>query len=184
MKTIALIGNNQIEELVAQQLHNRFNVIEITNGDFTKEETYQKLPENLAMMISLVGPMDVDLVMEVFFSAIRKQHLKLERVLMLSTAGIDNEVAGTLKYPGVNDVTEYLREQRYAIKVIDEEEIPYTIFRPVNVINERVGTPVVINEGKKVPAGNVSRETVADFIVQAVQTNQYQNQSIALIETE
>ncbi|WP_395319672.1 NAD(P)-binding oxidoreductase [Fructilactobacillus frigidiflavus] len=184
MKSIVLIGNNKIEKLVAQRLQGQFELTEITEGDLTKAATYQHLPTNLAMMISLAGPMDVDLVMDAFFSAARQQQLKLERVVMLSTAGIDNEVTGKLKYPGVKDVTEYLREQRYAIKMIDEEEIPYTIFRPVNVINEKTGNPVVINEGEKVPVGNVSRETIANFIVQAIQANQYQNQSIALIETK
>lgn len=184
MKSIVLIGNSQIEKLVAQRLQNHFNVTEITSGDLTKEDTYRNLPKDLAMMISLAGPMDVDLVMESFFAAARQQQLQLEQVVMLSTAGIDNEVTGKLKYPNVSDVSEYLREQRYAIKIIDEEEIPYTIIRPVNVINEKTGTPVLINEGKKVPVGNVSRETIADFIVQAIQTNQYQNKSIALLETE
>ncbi|WP_429971743.1 NAD(P)H-binding protein [Fructilactobacillus sp. Tb1] len=184
MKSILLIGNNAAEKLTAQQLQNNYKVTEISSGDYTKEETYQNLPKDLTIMASFVGPMDVDLVMEAFFDAVRHQHIKLEKTIMVSTAGIDNEVDGELDYPGVTDVTEYLREQRYAIKIIDEEEIPYTIFRPVNVINSKAGTPKLINEGEKVPVGNVSHETIAKFVVAAITENKFKNQSIALIETK
>lgn len=184
MKTILLIGNNPAEKLVAKRLQDQFKLIEITSGDLTEEKAYADLPKDLTKMVSFVGPMDADLAMESFFAAVRQQSIKLDQVVMISTAGIDNEVVGQLDYPGIADVTEYLREQRYAIKIIDEEEIPYTIFRPVNVINEKLGTPFVINEGEKVPAGNVSHETIADFVVQAIQTSKYQNQSIALLETK
>ncbi|WP_413628043.1 NAD(P)-binding oxidoreductase [Fructilactobacillus vespulae] len=184
MKKIVFIGKNNLEEITKATLATNYEIVEINAGDLTKTDTFANLPSDLAMLVSFVGPMDTDLIMEAFFAAVRAQKIKLERIIMVSTAGIDNEVEGTFPYPGVSDVAEYLRQQRYAIKVIDEEELPYTIIRPVEMVSKPSGNPMVIEEGNPVPAGQVSYQTVAATIAEAVNTDRYKNQSIAVLDKE
>lgn len=183
-KSVLILGNNPVADMAVKQLDEtqHYNVTQIKQGDFTASATYLNLDPETSIIVSFIGPQDVDLAIQELFDVVRRQHIKIEHFIMLSTAGIDNEVVGKLNYPGVKDVTEYLREQRYAIKIIDEAEIPYTVFRLVNLVFKKAGAGYTINEGKPVPAGNVSYETVAAFVVQAVTQNKFINQSVALLE--
>ncbi|KRN02722.1 saccharopine dehydrogenase related protein [Levilactobacillus senmaizukei DSM 21775 = NBRC 103853] len=154
-------------------------VTEIT-GDLTKEAAYNKgLQDNPVVVSTLVG-MDVDLVFEALFDAQYHQRLTLQRFVMLSTAGVDQEVSGQLDYPDISDVKEYLNQQRYAAKLVDEAEFPYTILRPVTLNDDAVGQAKIIREGETVPAGFVSRETVAQIAVKIAQTGGYDYQSLAI----
>ncbi|XIF20603.1 MAG: NAD(P)-dependent oxidoreductase [Acetilactobacillus jinshanensis] len=127
--------------------------------------------------------MDVDLDFEALFDAISQVMPPLHQFLMLSHAGIDDEVTGHVKFPGVENVAEYLNEQRYAAKVVDESEIPYTILRPVTMTRRPTSTrPKIIEEGQSVANGKVSYQNVAQVALDVIEGQLYVNQSIAIID--
>ncbi|WP_255552514.1 NAD(P)H-binding protein [Lactobacillus sp. Sy-1] len=188
MKTVLILGSQKpIARIAIEELsrHKDLRLIEIDDEqvDVTYEKLYLPFISEVNFVLSFLGPMDVDLAFEGLFDAIRSSQVKIEDFVMLSTAGIDNEVEGTMKYPDdVKDVDEYLKQQRYAIKVVDEAEIPYTILRPATLVYQAEGELQIYDEGQPMPAGIVSRETVAQVAVSAITSHQYVNQSIGLVQ--
>lgn len=199
MTTYLIIGATPVGQLVAQQLTQlpdttvRFLhapnetlpaelAAQITElqGDLTKEATYGPALQDQPVIFSALAGMDVDLAFEALFDAQYHQRLQLTRFVMLSTAGVDQEVTGTLTYPGITDVKEYLNQQRYAAKLVDEAEFPYTILRPVTLTDAAGTTPKIIKEGSPVPAGTVSRETVVQVAVDLLQNGGADYQSLAI----
>ncbi|WP_367295846.1 NAD(P)-binding oxidoreductase [Levilactobacillus yonginensis] len=154
-------------------------VVELT-GDLTKETTYLAALQDNPIIFSALEGMDVDLAFEALFDAQYHNQLALTRFVMLSAAGVDQEVTGAIQYPGITDVKEYLNQQRYAAKLVDEAEFPYTILRPVTLLDGPATTPKIIPEGSAVPAGTVSRETVATVTVAILQAGGYDYQSLAI----
>lgn len=150
------------------------------SGDLTREATYVAALQDQPVIFSALTGMDVDLAFEALFDAQYHQQLPLSRFVMLSTAGVDQEVTGELTYPDITDVKEYLNQQRYAAKLVDEAEFPYTILRPVTLTDGPAQTPKVIKEGAAVPAGTVSRETVARVAVDLLENGGYDYQSLAI----
>ena len=120
--------------------------------------------------------------MEAIVEALDQVNPSLQQFVMLSTAGIDNELLGTVVYPGVENNKEYLNQQRYAAKLVDEYEIPYTILRPVRIVDDSVGKLEVIDEGENMDYGEVSADSVAKIAAQVVEYQQFVNQSVGLIE--
>jgi len=199
MTTYVIVGATTLGQSVARQLIARADsavrivhtakaqlpadlaaqVTEFT-GDLTKEASYQEALKDQPIVFSALTGMDVDLAFEALFDAQYHQRLQLTRFVMLSSAGVDQEVTGELDYPGITDVKEYLNQQRYAAKLVDEAEFPYTILRPVTLTADPVTTPKIIKEGAAVPAGHVSRETVAAVATQIMINGGYDYQSLAI----
>lgn len=199
MTTYVVIGANSLGQSVAQRLVDRAvgpvrllhasaeqvpeklatQVTELT-GDLAQETTYQAALQDRPVVFSALTGMDVDLAFEALFDAQYHQQLALTRFVMLSTAGVDHEVTGDLAYPGITDVKEYLNQQRYAAKLVDEAEFPYTILRPVTLTATPATEPQIIAEGAAVPAGRVSRETVATVAVDLLINGGYDYQSLAI----
>ncbi|MFC6275235.1 NAD(P)-binding oxidoreductase [Levilactobacillus tangyuanensis] len=173
--TVRLLHDPQ--QVVSAELTDR--VTELT-GDLTAEATYNEALKDNPVVISTLAGMDVDLTFEALFDAQYHQRLSLKRFVMLSTAGVDQEVIGDLDYAGITDVKEYLNQQRYAAKLVDEAEFPYTILRPVTLDDGPTTTAKILREGESVPAGTVSRETVAQVAVKLAQTGGYDYQSLAI----
>jgi len=199
MTTYLIIGANAVGQSVARQLvaqnmgtvrllHDKAetlpadladSVTEFT-GDLTQETTYQEVLQDQPTVFSALTGMDVDLAFEALFDAQYHQQLPLTRFVMLSTAGVDNEVTGDLDFTGIADVKEYLNQQRYAAKLVDEAEFPYTILRPVTLTTAPATAPQIIAEGAAVPAGHVSRETVATVATSILIKGGYDYQSLAI----
>ncbi|KRL98315.1 saccharopine dehydrogenase related protein [Levilactobacillus hammesii DSM 16381] len=199
MTTYLIIGANAVGQSVARQLvaqnmgtvrllHDKAetlpadladSVTEFT-GDLTQETTYQEVLQDQPTVFSALTGMDVDLAFEALFDAQYHQQLPLTRFVMLSTAGVDNEVTGDLDFTGIVDVKEYLNQQRYAAKLVDEAEFPYTILRPVTLTTAPATAPQIIAEGAAVPAGHVSRETVATVATSILIKGGYDYQSLAI----
>lgn len=199
MTTYLIIGDNAVGQSVARQLvaqntgavrllHDKAeslptdladSVTEFT-GDLTQEATYQEVLQDQPTVFSALTGMDVDLAFEALFDAQYHQQLPLTRFVMLSTAGVDNEVTGDLDFTGIADVKEYLNQQRYAAKLVDEAEFPYTILRPVTLTATPATEPQIIAEGATVPAGHVSRETVATVATSILVKGGYDYQSLAI----
>lgn len=149
-------------------------------GDLTKEATYQAALQDQPVIFSALQGLDVDLAFEALFDAQYHQQLMLTRFVMLSTAGVDHEINGELTYPDITNVKEYLNQQRYAAKLVDESEFPYTILRPVTLTADAETEPQIIPEGATVPAGHVSRETVAAVATQILLNGEHDYQSLAI----
>lgn len=199
MTTYLIVGANALGQSVAQQLATQADAtvrllsapdvavapalaqqVSVLTGDLTKEATYGPALQDHPVVFSALSGMDVDLAFEALFDAQYHQRLTLTRFVMLSTAGVDQEVTGDLDYPGINDVKEYLNQQRYAAKLVDEAEFPYTILRPVTLSDDTQREPQIIKEGTAVPAGTVPRETVAQVAVQLMTAGGADYQSLAI----
>jgi len=75
---------------------------------------------------------------------------------------------------------EILPQQRYAAKLVDAAEFPYTILRPVTLTTEVAQDPQIIKEGEPVPAGTVSQATVAQVAVDLLKNGGADYQSLAV----
>lgn len=148
--------------------------------DLTQNAAYETVLAGQPVIFSALTGLDVDLAFEALFDVQYHQQAPLKRVVMLSTAGVDHEVQGTLTYPGITNVAEYLNQQRYAAKLVDEAEFPYTILRPVTLSDEPVQSAAIFPEGQPVPAGTVSRETVAQVAGDVILNGRYDYQSLAI----
>ncbi|WP_143463831.1 NAD(P)-binding oxidoreductase [Levilactobacillus enshiensis] len=199
MKTYLILGATPLGQLVAQQLVEQqvgtvrvlhdaatslpaklAGAVTAFSGDLTKETTYVDALQDAPIIFSALEGMDVDLAFEALFDAQYHNQLKLTRFVMLSTAGVDHEVTGEMSYPGITDVKEYLNQQRYAAKLVDEAEFPYTILRPVTLTTDIAQTPQIIKEGEPVPSGTVSQATVAKVAVDLLKNGGADYQSLAV----
>ncbi|MDT6979314.1 NAD(P)-binding oxidoreductase [Levilactobacillus zymae] len=199
MTTYLIIGVNSIGLAVARQLVAQPNTVvrylhgvttqlppDLTGkvtaltGDLHKAVTYGPALQDQPVVFSALTGMDVDWAFEALFDTQYRQQLPLTRFVMLSTAGVDQEVTGELTYPGITDVKEYLNQQRYAAKQVDEAEFPYTILRPVTLTDAPATAPKILAEGQPVPAGNVSRETVARVAADLLLNGGHDYQSLAI----
>lgn len=199
MTTYLILGATSLGQLVAQRLVERqagtvrilhepatslstslAGTVTEFSGDLTKEATYVDALQDAPIIFSALEGMDVDLAFEALFDAQYHNQLKLTRFVMLSTAGVDHEVTGELDYLGIDDVKEYLNQQRYAAKLVDEAEFPYTILRPVTLTTEVAQDPQIIKEGEPVPSGTVSQATVAKVAVDLLENGGADYQSLAV----
>ena len=185
MENVLILGNaGSLGELIQRKLSlNSGYRTFLFNGSKDQRRSYLNFLSDTNVIVSLLGPMDVDLAFEALFAAIHRIQPPLKQFIMLSSAGINHEVKGSLNHPGINNLKEYIDEQQYAIKIVDEEELPYTILRPVNLTNRKFShRPMIINEGHPVPAGVVSYQTLADLVDQIIDNQSYLNRSIAVVD--
>lgn len=183
MKKVLMIGNcHHLADKTAAQLGPQYETQILDNIKFDDAKNYVDALDDVEVIYTFLGPWDVDLAMEAIVEALDQVHPSLQQFVMLSTAGIDNELLGTVVYPGVENNKEYLNQQRYAAKLVDEYEIPYTILRPVCIIDDSVGELEVIDEGENMYYGEVSADSVAKIAAQVVEYQQFVNQSVGLIE--
>lgn len=188
MTTCLILGIDQpIAQLVAKQLSGMtvvgFSEVDQTAdfyGDARKAATYLPAVADVDIIYSDFTGMDVDWKLEAVFAALRQQQQQV-RTVMRSVAGIDQEVVGSLGYPEIDDTDEFLKQQRYGIKIVDEAEMPYTILRPI--IDDQTGDSQVqlINEGKPVPVKPITGAAFAQVVVDEIQNGTHVNQSIAVI---
>ncbi|MFC6254715.1 NAD(P)H-binding protein [Secundilactobacillus hailunensis] len=188
MTKCLILGSDQpVAQLVAKQLTGMevagFSEVDKNAdfyGDARKAATYMEAVKGVDVIYSDFVGMDVDWKLEAVFTALRKQQQTV-RTVMRSVAGIDQEVDGPLTYSGITDVKEFLKQQRYGIKIVDEAEMPYTVLRPI--INDETGSNQVqlINEGQPVPVKPVSAAAFAQVVVDEIQNGAHVNQSIAVI---
>ena len=184
MKNVLILGHQHpIAKAVNRALDDRagFQPVMLESNDLDHASNYVKTLAHQNVIASFLGPMNVDLAFEALFDAIGQVHPPLTQFLMLSHAGVNSEFKGTVDYPGVSSVKEYLNEQRYAIKVIDESGIPSTILRPVRIVPGSRSAVSVIQEGRPVPAGLVSRQNVVRIALDVIIHQRYLNQSIAIV---
>ncbi|TPR39935.1 NAD(P)H-binding protein [Apilactobacillus micheneri] len=183
-KILVLGGNNSVAKQMITMFHDNasYDVKVLSDIDFDNEGSYIDEVKDVNIIYSFLGPMDVDLNFEALFSALDEVNPPLEQFIMLSTAGIDNELNEKVTYNNVDNAKEYLNEQRYAVKLVDEYEIPYTVLRPVEMTQQNNGKLKIIDEGKSMDYGKVSFDNVANVAYNVVVKKEFLNQSIGLIE--
>ncbi|GLB46035.1 hypothetical protein WR164_00140 [Philodulcilactobacillus myokoensis] len=184
MEKVLILGDGKLAEQLTHQFDSsdQLNVQRLAKVDFTKKESYQKALNQVNVIVSLLGPLDVDLDFEALFDAIREVQPPVKQFVMLSTAGIDHEVNGQLTYPNVSNVKEYLNQQRYAAKVLDESEISYTILRPTQIVKQTSGYLKIIPEGAPVSVGKVSIDSIISIINQIVLQKKFIGESLGMID--
>ena len=75
--------------------------------------------------------------------------------------------------------TQAVLAHQYAVKMIDEFELPYTIIRALPITNEETSLKVV-SEGNPLEGKEIGLGQVAQIIEQAVTTDDFRNQSIGI----
>lgn len=184
MEKVLIIGNfHQIGQKVKDMLSDQYDVTMLDDVDFENINMYADNLIDVSIIYTFLEPLDVDLEIGSLIQALDIINPPLKQFIMLSTAGIDNELHDkAVNYEGVDNNQEYLNQQRYAVKLVDEYEIPYTILRPVRIVDELYGKLEIIDEGQAMNFGKVSADSIAKIAVKVVEYQQFINQSIGLIE--
>lgn len=184
MKTVLILGaTNPVTHQVANNLKQQGISVVIYNEDPKSIAKYQAVltTHEITTVLCTYGPMDVDWYVESFYEALRLNHQSIDHFILLSVIGVNNEQEEPLQYEGVTDQREYLLQQQYAIKVVDEAEMPYTIIRQSRVV---IGAPKPYQlywEGQVMPVGTVTEGTVAAICTDAILHHHYVNESIGIM---
>lgn len=106
------------------------------------------------------------------------------KIVMLSIAGIADDATKSQLHDwyGTQAMQAVLAHQ-YAVKMIDEFELPYTIIRSLPIIKTAAKIKVV-DEGEKLIGAGVGIKQLARVVEQAVTTDDFRNQSIGIAPLE
>lgn len=187
MQRVLILGSDQpVAQLVAQRLTGA-EVIGFSetagqaqfSGDARKAATFMAAVQDIDVIYSDFIGLDVDWKLEAVFEALRQQHQQV-RTVMRSVAGIDHELTGEWVYPGIEDPETFLKQQQYAIKIVDEAEMPYTVLRPL-IKTTGASTCQLINEGQPVPVKPVTPAVYAQVAADEILNGTHVNQSIAIV---
>lgn len=106
------------------------------------------------------------------------------KIIMLSVPGTadDASLEQVEKWYG-KDARSMIMTHQYAIKMIDEFEIPYTIVRvpPLTSANTSVS---VVGEGQPMTSGKLGINQLVSVFQTVLETNRYLNQSIGIVNSE
>ncbi len=102
------------------------------------------------------------------------------KIVMLSMAGTadDADVNQLKKWYG-KGAQEYLWAHQYAVKMIDEFELPYTIVRALPIV-ETTAKAKITAEGQAITGTGVSDRALAKVLGQILDSDQYDGQSIGV----
>lgn len=188
MKNILVMGtNNQVGRSLLKQSQDvtnselKFTFIDNDKVGFeSADQLAPKLQSADILVINTVG-WDADYMLDAVMDAIEMQSIKLERIIFRSVAGVDDEYPLDKIQVVAKNQPEFIKQQQYAGKLVDESEIPYTILRPTNIEETANQQYQLIKEGQPMQtAKNVSAVAVAQVIIKAVLTDDLVNQSIGI----
>lgn len=105
-----------------------------------------------------------------------------QKIVMLSPAGTadDADLDQLISWYGATAPT-LLGDALYAVKMVDELELPYTVIRTLPVVRQGGGQKLS-PEGEPMQGQATNQAALAHLFGTALQTAQYQNQSIGLGE--
>ncbi|MDO4903252.1 MAG: NAD(P)H-binding protein [Limosilactobacillus sp.] len=105
------------------------------------------------------------------------------KIVMLSMAGTadDADEASLNQWYG-KKAQEYLWAHQYAIKMVDEFELPYTIIRALPATDNSHAT--ITDEGQPLTGTGVSDSALADVITKVLQSDRYNGKSIGVSTKE
>lgn len=102
------------------------------------------------------------------------------KIVMLSIAGTaDDATNQQLQEWYGKQATQIVFAHQYAIKMIDEFELPYTIVRALPIISNET-TLKIVDEGKSLQGERIGMAQVAQVIKRAVTTDDFKNQSVGI----
>lgn len=106
------------------------------------------------------------------------------KIVMLSVAGTaDDADDHQLKRWYGKQAMQIVLAHQYAVKMIDEFELPYTIIRTLPLTGEKTAVQIV-DEGKKLDGEKVGVDQVAKVVERVATTTDFQNQSIGVAPLE
>lgn len=102
------------------------------------------------------------------------------KIVMLSMAGTadDADISQLKKWYG-KSAQEYLWAHQYAVKMIDEFELPYTIVRALPIMATTTKAKITA-EGQSITGTGVSEQALAKVLSQVLDSDQYDGQSIGV----
>lgn len=107
----------------------------------------------------------------------------IPKIVYMATAGIDDEFRGPMKWFINMILGSVIKDHRDAARVYRQSGLTYVIAKPMQLKN---GTPshkyYMSEDGLPKRKRPISRGNVADFLVTAATTTQFDNTSIALAE--
>ncbi|MFD1125390.1 NAD(P)-binding oxidoreductase [Lentilactobacillus raoultii] len=184
MKKLLILNQNSpvVAELSPQlQEIDGLKVVQF-QGNLQSAGDYAAALTGVDWLLAALGPLDVDLDFEALFDAIEETAPKIQHFIMLSYAGIDDELTGPTNYPEVPNRPEFIKQQRYAVKLVDESEIPYSIIRMSALTDQGRSTYRLFNEGAVMPVGQVAAKNVADLVLTAFVNQERLNQSVGIVD--
>ncbi|MCK1994997.1 SDR family oxidoreductase [Peribacillus muralis] len=106
----------------------------------------------------------------------------INRIGYIASAGIHQEIDGIFGKLITYMLRHVLKDHGNAVKIFKDEELNYTVARPMG-LTDKPGRGVwrVAAEGlPPKPSRSIAREDVATFLLEAIEKNQYERQSIAI----
>lgn len=184
MKKILIINQNSpVVPPLIELLHCRTDIsVEVYSGDLTSASDYAKALPDTKLLFIAVGPNDADIYVEALFEAVDEVQPPISDIVMLSYAGVDDEFSESVDYAGVTDSQEFIKQQRYAIKIVDESEIAYSIIRMGRLKDSQVDHYELFNEGSQMPNKTVSPKSVAKLAYEMLVEHQLMNHSVGIID--
>lgn len=163
----------KLSEVVEGELQKRSFVVATTTG-------FDEQTVNADVIAWLAAGKAVDDEVFDLIDQIDRRNVAPNKIVMLSLAGINEEV-GSEKlatwYGG--DVTSLILAYQYAVKMIDELEIPYTIVRTAPVVNRETALTIT-NEGQLLAGNEIGINQLGQVIADACGPEHYDNQSIGV----
>ena len=182
MVKVMILGADQaVSQLVVADLktNKAFDYV-IYSGDLKATAELQQALAGVDVVYGNLTDPDVDQKIELIFDALRANHQTLSRFIFVTAAGVNGELID--QRPLTAEQRELRWQQQYAIKIIDEAEIDYTIIRQSPLTSGQPLDVKVYPEGQPMPMGTVTAASVANVSVAAITTDQFVNESIGLID--
>lgn len=184
MKKLLIINQNSpVVSPLNALLKQRSDIsVEVYSGNLESASDYAQALPNTNLLFIAVGPNDADLYVEALFEAVDEVQPPISDIVMLSYAGVDDELNESVTYAGVKDPQEFIKQQRYAIKIVDESEIAYSIIRMGQLKDQQASDYELFNEGTPMPAKTVSPKAVAKLAYEMLIKQKLMNHSIGIID--
>ncbi len=155
--------------------------VEIMVGETDSETDLRHALMGIQAVISTIGaktPNDLDEIERV-------EHLNVALLEKLSAElGIQQIVfcssIGTETPDSLPFIANFLRAKRRGEQVLEQGSVPYTIVRPGGLTNDPGGQPIIMQRTLH-PGGRISRDDVAEVLVQALLQPASQNQIVEII---
>ena len=182
MKKLLIISEN---DKATQEIEREMKIsdyeVHVFQGDFNSETDYNSQLSGVSEIVTVLGPSDSDLYFDQLFDAIFDSGVVIDHFVMVTYSGIDNEVVGGREYEGVDDVKEFIKQQRYSAKIVDEAEIPYSIIRAGKMVDGSQSALLLFAEGQPMPNGVLTYASLANFINEILADHRHINESIGVI---
>lgn len=161
---------------LANQTSERVTVIE---GDATKANQIANAITKYhidTVYANLAGPM------EKFAQEIIKamEVTELKKLIFIASLGVHDEVPGKFGEWNNRELKDYLPPYKTAVKLITASNLNYVIIRPAWLTDKDEIDYEITNTGEPFKGTEVSRKSVASFVVKASHSSEYDRQDIGL----